>query len=88
VVAKCLYCRGGPGGGVGTVPGFQAGGIIPGAIGEPRLVVAHGGESIVPPGQSSINLNMTINASGGVDEERINALFQMFVDETLIPALT
>ena len=33
------------------IPGFQQGGIVPGPIGMPRLVIAHGGEAIVPPGK-------------------------------------
>ena len=31
-----------------TLPQFQSGGIVPGAIGEPLLAVVHGGELIVP----------------------------------------
>lgn len=32
--------------------GFETGGIVPGPLGEARTVIAHGGESITPPGQS------------------------------------
>lgn len=34
-----------------NIPGFAEGGTVPGAIGDPRLVLAHGGEVITPPGK-------------------------------------
>jgi len=30
------------------IPGFQSGGIVPGPINQPQLIVAHGGEEVVP----------------------------------------
>lgn len=30
------------------VPGFDSGGVVPGPIGAPRLIMAHGGETILP----------------------------------------
>lgn len=42
-----------------SVPGFANGGIVPGPIGAPQLVIAHGGERITPPGQG-----VTINVNG------------------------
>ncbi len=35
-------------GGLG-IPGFQEGGIVPGAPGEPQVILAHGGELVIPP---------------------------------------
>lgn len=36
-------------GGIGSrIPGFDAGGVVPGPRGAPRLVLAHGGETILP----------------------------------------
>ena len=35
-------------GGILNVPGFQYGGVVPGSIGQPQLVMAHGGEKITP----------------------------------------
>jgi hypothetical protein len=32
------------------VPGFATGGVVPGPVGAPMLVLAHGGEAITPPG--------------------------------------
>lgn len=39
---------------LGMTGGFQLGGIIPGAIGQPRLVVAHGGEEVRTPAQQKL----------------------------------
>jgi hypothetical protein len=71
-----------------SVIGFQEGGTVPGAFGTPQLAIVHAGETVTPAGETAISLNTTINASGGLNEERINALFQEFVDGTLIPALS
>lgn len=30
------------------IPGFDAGGVVPGPVGAPRIVMAHGGETILP----------------------------------------
>ena len=47
------------GGGAGTIGGFFGnifggsfanGGTVPGSLGQPRLIIAHGGERVVPPG--------------------------------------
>lgn len=43
-------------GGIGAtlgIPGFAEGGTVPGPIGAPRLVLAHGGETVTPPGGSA-----------------------------------
>jgi len=34
-----------------SIPGFAQGGVVPGKIGEPQLVLAHGQETITPPGE-------------------------------------
>jgi hypothetical protein len=34
-----------------NIPGFAEGGTVPGKLGDPRLVLAHGGEVITPPGR-------------------------------------
>ena len=43
------------------VPSFAHGGIVPGPVGMPRLVVAHGGEPIGSPGRVTNNRDMAIN---------------------------
>lgn len=44
------------------IPGFAVGGVVPGAPGQPRLILAHGGETVVPTGISPA----TAAARGGV----------------------
>lgn len=70
------------------LPRFQFGGTVPGPIGQPTLAVVHGGETVTPPGQAAHTFNVTINAAGGVNQARVEALFQQFTDEVLIPALS
>ena len=64
---------------------FQHGGIVPGAVGEPIPIIAHGGERIVPRGSnvespfgdSGNSSGVTINISGGVildSEDRVRQL--------------
>jgi hypothetical protein len=45
-----------------TLPSFAQGGTVPGALGQPRLVIAHGGERISPN-----NKDMVININIGGD---------------------
>lgn len=37
---------------LGKIPGFAQGGVVPGAVGSPQLIVAHGGERVSMRGQS------------------------------------
>ena len=55
-----------------SFPGMQSGGFVPGPIGAPRPILAHGGEVVLnPEQQASINPsfapNITINIGGGED---------------------
>lgn len=34
--------------GSGLIPGFDKGGVVPGPMGAPRLILAHGGETVLP----------------------------------------
>lgn len=36
-----------------AIPGFAAGGVVPGPLGAPMLAMVHGGETVVPPGGSA-----------------------------------
>lgn len=45
----------------GEFPSFAGGGIVPGLIGAPTLVVAHGGETITPAGEVGIVINANYN---------------------------
>ncbi|MHB1472410.1 MAG: phage tail tape measure protein [Dermatophilaceae bacterium] len=40
-------------GSAGKLLGFDAGGVVPGAVGSPMLAMVHGGEVIIPPGMIS-----------------------------------
>lgn len=37
-------------------PQFAEGGVIPGPLGSPQLVIAHGGETVIPPGQNTLSV--------------------------------
>ncbi len=79
---------GGSGGGLfsalGGLLGFATGGIVPGPIGAPQLALVHGGERIATPeqqrlnrpesGTGAVNLNLTFNTTGNVDEATQRAL--------------
>lgn len=57
----------------GAIPGFQFGGIVPGPMGRPRLIMAHGGEEVVPVNEVA-RLNAMRNAmriSAGNNELRV-----------------
>lgn len=58
------------------VPDFDAGGIVPGPVGMPRLVRAHGGEEIVPAherGGGDTYVTVAVDARGavGLDETKL-----------------
>lgn len=38
------------------VPEFATGGTVPGPFGSPQLILAHGGETVTPPGQNSLSV--------------------------------
>lgn len=40
----------------GAVPSFQYGGIVPGKLGTPQLIMAHAGERITPPSRAGLPL--------------------------------
>jgi len=54
------------------IPGFQAGGIVPGAIGAPMLATVHGGEMVIPTGRGFTRSAPSINlyVAGSVVSER------------------
>lgn len=50
------------------IPTFAAGGVVPGAFGEPQLAIVHGGETVVPAGRGGGN-TYHIEVNGiGLDE--------------------
>lgn len=51
-----------------SIPDFQTGGTVPGPIGQPTLIRAHGGEKVVTPAQQNKeqtvqNINVTMHVS-------------------------
>jgi hypothetical protein len=51
------------GGAIGKIPGFATGGTVPGQIGSPQLVVAHGGETITPYARSGGGAGVVVNVT-------------------------
>lgn len=54
------------GGVLGKIPGFDDGGVVPGPRGSPQLVLAHGGETVLPTHKgpaSTGGMNVTYNIS-------------------------
>lgn len=45
------------------IPGFQAGGVVPGPLGAPMLAMVHGGETVTPPGRSPSGTTYNINVA-------------------------
>lgn len=60
---------GGAGDWLKDIFGFAQGGVVPGSPGEPRIVKAHGGETIVPANQSAGSLSVSISGTLFRDEE-------------------
>ncbi len=75
---------GGIGKGIGSLLGFAGGGIVPGPIGKPRLVVAHGGEQFGGldnnfGGGGGRGTSVVVNVGGSVVSDR--DLVQFIRDE-------
>lgn len=52
--------------------GFAEGGVVPGPKGAPRLVVAHGGETITPPDKGGVIINFDLRGATMTDKDFIN----------------
>ncbi len=60
------------------VPYFDQGGIVPGALGSPQLIMAHGGETVLPTHKRAQTANITVY----LDSEVIaRAIGEPFVNE-------
>jgi hypothetical protein len=52
----------------GALDSFAAGGLVPGAVGQPRLAVVHGGETVIPVGGGGLgSATIQINVTGTLD---------------------
>ena len=54
---------------IGNFLGFDQGGVVPGPVGQPRMAMVHGGETILPTHKKQAGNgrgfgNVTINISG------------------------
>ncbi len=71
------------------LPGFQSGGIVPGAIGAPQLAVVHGGETIIPRGgrgggMATINVNIDYHPMLSMaDHHELRQRLQPVIEDTL-----
>lgn len=67
---------------IAGIPGFQEGGVVPGAIGAPMLAMVHGGETITPPGRGTVvNYNLTVNAPVGSDPHAIGSQIVEYIQQ-------
>lgn len=63
-----------------SIPTFQTGGIVPGVIGAPTLIMAHGGEEVVPAGlgrsapdqSGGVTIQVNVGLYAGSDTEKRN----------------
>ena len=67
------------------LPGFQTGGIVPGPIGQPRMVMAHGGEEIKSAGVTgasgpTFNVSVNVGTMIASDIARRNFAEQLIKD--------
>jgi hypothetical protein len=54
---------------------FQEGGTVPGPVGTPQLIVAHGGETVLPAGRSEPSVQQTVNFNVSTPDARGMAEF-------------
>jgi hypothetical protein len=72
------------------VPQFASGGVVPGPIGQPRFVIAHGGETITPAGRGGATVNFDLrgaNFGNIATRDEVIAAFQEYTNNVLGPAL-
>lgn len=74
--------------------GFDTGGVVPGPRGAPRVILAHGGETVLPTHKGPVNagtggggpvtVNLSINLSNATirNEQDIVTMSRMLADET------
>jgi hypothetical protein len=55
---------------------FATGGVVPGPVGVPRTIIAHGGETVTPPGRGGDARPIVVRVvveDGAVDKRKIRA---------------
>lgn len=56
----------------GLLPEFEKGGIVPGARGEPQLIVAHGGELVIPADEVGPRVSFALEDALGTGAQIVN----------------
>lgn len=51
---------------LGRIPGFDTGGTVPGPVGSPQLIMAHGGETVLPTHRGPVQPNVNITFAEGM----------------------
>jgi len=66
-----------------AVPSMEFGGIVPGPIGQPVPIIAHGGEAFLGVGNKGQSVNVTANVYGwvGTDQQIARKIRDMFLNE-------
>lgn len=65
VIDKIGSIGGAVGGALGHIPGFDSGGTVPGPSGAPRLILAHGGETVLPTHRMDVGAALGAVGAGG-----------------------
>lgn len=76
-----------------NLQGFATGGVVPGPLGEPRAIIAHGGEEVSPPsrqmgssigGNSGVNFNVHIGLYAGSAIEKREIARELYKELTVL----
>ena len=62
------------------IPSMASGGTVPGPIGAPMPIIAHGGETITPAGETGANVTLQFNFNNGFSRQEANAAAGLTVD--------
>jgi hypothetical protein len=92
-VSEMLGLTGGSGGGLQgrteKLLGFDEGGVVPGNIGEPMMILAHGGEEVIPVGKggsrgvsytSHDTINISLHVDKAVSDEDIDRIDRLLAE--------
>jgi len=66
----------------GHIPGFASGGVVPGRMGAPRLIMAHGGETVLPTHRGVARAGSVNVIVLGGDREAIEYLRQLDIRQS------
>jgi hypothetical protein len=72
---------------VAPAPSFQYGGMVPGPVGRPQMILAHGGEQVIPASQV-FNMPLTLNMPQAADFAMMRRAAHVELDAALDRART